>query len=163
MLRRRTSGGKKRPGPKSKKKASAVARTRSRVSDDARVTRHAVVDEDRLDVEAARKALAEPERIPYEQVRRDLGLWVAVYRIVTTRAAQQDLAALPKQMLTRADARILTLADAPRPPGVTLLHGSERLLRIRVGDYRILYQVDDTSRTVTVARVRHRRDVYRRL
>jgi mRNA interferase RelE/StbE len=88
---------------------------------------------------------------------------VAAYRIATTRAAQQDLAALPKQMLVRVDARILSLTDTPRPPGVTLLHGSERLLRVRVGNYRILYQVDDDSRTVTVARVRHRREVYRRL
>ena len=85
------------------------------------------------------------------------------YRVVTTRAALQDLAALPKQVLARTDARILALADTPRPPGVTILHGSERLLRVRVGDYRIVYQVDDNNRTVTVARVRHRRQVYRRL
>jgi mRNA interferase RelE/StbE len=88
---------------------------------------------------------------------------VAAYRIVTTRAAEQDLAKLTKQVLARVDASILALADVPRPRGAVILHGSERLLRIRVGTYRIVYQVDDDTRMVTVARVRHRREVYRRL
>lgn len=69
MLRRRTSGGKKRPAQRSKAKPKAVygrvPRTRMRAS---------AAAENRRDMDAARKALADPERIPYEQVRRNLGL-----------------------------------------------------------------------------------------
>ena len=88
---------------------------------------------------------------------------MAAYRIVTTRAAEQDLAKLTKSVLARVDASVLALADVPRPRGAVILHGAERLLRIRVGTYRVVYQVDDDTSTVTVARVRHRREVYRRL
>jgi mRNA interferase RelE/StbE len=55
------------------------------------------------------------------------------------------------------------LADNPRPAGATVLHGFRPWLRIRVGDYRMIYAVDDAARVVTVAVVGHRRDVYRGL
>jgi mRNA interferase RelE/StbE len=53
------------------------------------------------------------------------------------------------------------LADAPRPPGVVKLAGRDDY-RVRVGDYRIVYAVDDAERLVLVARIAHRREVYRR-
>ena len=55
------------------------------------------------------------------------------------------------------------LGTDPRPAGVRSLTGHRPWLRVRVGDYRIIYDVDDTSRTVTVAVVGHRREVYRGL
>jgi mRNA interferase RelE/StbE len=85
------------------------------------------------------------------------------YRLEVTEAAKQDLAALPRDVLTRVNARILTLADRPRPRGSILLQGSRTLRRWRVGVYRVIYQVDDAQQVVTIARVRHRRDVYRGL
>ena len=85
------------------------------------------------------------------------------YRLEFTEAAVQDLAALPRDILSRVNARILALADRPRPRGSILLQGSRNLRRLRVGAYRVIYQVDDAQQVVTIARVRHRRDVYRGL
>jgi mRNA interferase RelE/StbE len=85
------------------------------------------------------------------------------YRIIFTGAARRDLRPLPQDIVTRIDARILRLAEHPRPRGVERIQGSREGLRIRVGDYRILYTVDDAQQVVTIGRVRHRRDVYRGL
>jgi mRNA interferase RelE/StbE len=85
------------------------------------------------------------------------------YRLEDTPAARRDLHALPRDMLIRIEARIQVLADNPRPPGSELLQGSRNLRRLRVGAYRVIYQVDDAQQVVTIARVRHRRDVYRGL
>jgi mRNA interferase RelE/StbE len=85
------------------------------------------------------------------------------YRVEFTEAADQDLEALPRDIGTRVYARIVALGDRPRPRGSTLLQGSRTLRRLRVGAYRVIYQIDDTRKVVTIARVRHRRDVYRGL
>ena len=85
------------------------------------------------------------------------------YRVEVTEAAEQDLSALPRDILSRVNARILTLAERPRPRGSILLQGSRNLRRLRVGAYRMIYQVDDAQHVVTIARVRHRRDSYRGL
>jgi mRNA interferase RelE/StbE len=64
--------------------------------------------------------------------------------------------------MSRLDPGFLALAQNPRPPGCRKLHGSGHDdYRIRVGDYRILYEVDDTAPTVRIMRVRHRREAYR--
>jgi mRNA interferase RelE/StbE len=55
------------------------------------------------------------------------------------------------------------LASDPRPPGAKMLRGHRPYLRVRSGDYRVIYAVDDAARLVTVAVVGHRRDVYRNL
>jgi len=53
------------------------------------------------------------------------------------------------------------LSEDPRPPGVEKLAGEEGFFRVRVGDYRIVYQINDASRVVLVVKIVHRRDVYR--
>ena len=85
------------------------------------------------------------------------------YRLAIRPAAERDLRALPATMLARVDARIRDLAEQARPRGVERLHGPQGGLRLQVGDYRILYDVDDAEQLVTIGRVRHRRDVYRGL
>jgi mRNA interferase RelE/StbE len=80
-----------------------------------------------------------------------------------TRAAERGLAGLPKKDLRRVDARILALADDPRPPSSKKLEGVGNLYRIRSGDYRIIYQVEDARLVVIVVDVGNRRDVYRGL
>lgn len=67
--------------------------------------------------------------------------------------------------VTRKDvlAAMRALADDPRAAGAAALKGHRPWLRIRAGDYRVIYAVDDTARVVTVAVVGHRRDVYRGL
>lgn len=69
---------------------------------------------------------------------------------------------LPRDMLVRIDRAVLALADNPRPPGAKMLRGSTDLYRIRVGDHRIIYSVEDRIVTVCVVRVRHRREAYRK-
>lgn len=56
--------------------------------------------------------------------------------------------------------RIQRLADNPRPPGCRKIVGSENDWRIRVGDYRIVYEIDDSGHKVIVFHVKHRKDVY---
>jgi mRNA interferase RelE/StbE len=85
------------------------------------------------------------------------------YRLQFTGAARRDLRALPPAMLPRIDARILGLAEDPRPRGVERIQASRGGLRLRIGAYRILYTVDDAAHVVTIGRIRHRRDVYRGL
>ena len=83
------------------------------------------------------------------------------YRIELTPAANRDLKNLARTTLRRVDRCILSLAANPRPRAAKKLKRTRDYYRYRVGDYRIIYQIDDDALVVTVARVRHRRDVYR--
>ncbi len=86
---------------------------------------------------------------------------MAAYKIELTPAARRDLKSLPRNILRRVDAKILELAAKPRPRGVKMLAGPERFLRARVGDYRIIYCIEDDRLVVLLVRIGHRRDVYR--
>ena len=88
---------------------------------------------------------------------------MADYAITFARSARKELEDLPANIAGRILGRIEVLAGNPRPAGVIKLHGSKHLWRLRVGDYRVVYSINDYSRTVDVAVVRHRRDVYRNL
>lgn len=81
------------------------------------------------------------------------------YQVNLTRSAFKDLKKLSRPALLRVDERITSLNSGPRPHGSQKLAGSD-LYRVRVGDYRILYEIDDAARVVTVERVRHRSDAY---
>jgi mRNA interferase RelE/StbE len=83
-------------------------------------------------------------------------------RLVLTRAARKDLGRLPRAILERADPLILSLAENPRPFGSEKLQGFGNLYRLRVGKYRIIYEIDKAASIVTVAKVEHRKSVYRR-
>jgi mRNA interferase RelE/StbE len=83
------------------------------------------------------------------------------YTVVLTQAAQRDLRALDRRTLQRVDQKIRALATNPRPSGAEKLKGASDVYRVRVGDYRILYQIEDDRLIVAVVRVRHRREVYR--
>ena len=86
-----------------------------------------------------------------------------LYAIQLLKRAERDLAALPKQDQLRISKRIDALAKQPRPPGATVLKGKlDGHLRIRVGMYRVIYQLKDAEFVVVVVRVAHRRKVYRR-
>jgi len=82
------------------------------------------------------------------------------YEIVFKRSVYKDLRRLPKSDIKRILARIDSLADNPRPSGAEKLTNEEKY-RIRQGNYRILYRVEDTIITVTIVKVGHRREVYR--
>jgi len=83
------------------------------------------------------------------------------YRILFTPRAERDFSALPARERERLARRIDTLATEPRPKSVKKLEGPDGFYRLRVGDYRIIYTVEDNVITVTAVRVGHRRDIYR--
>lgn len=84
-----------------------------------------------------------------------------MYRVLLERVAEKDLARLSSEIHDRVIAAIQAFLTNPRPPGCRKLAGSKHDWRIRVGDYRVVYEIADESRTVRVNRVRHRREVYR--
>jgi len=82
------------------------------------------------------------------------------YSLSIPRSVNKRMERLPAEVYDRLDSAILALADEPRPAGCVKLKGREDW-RIRVGDYRIVYGIDDEQRIVEVLNVAHRRDVYR--
>jgi mRNA interferase RelE/StbE len=87
---------------------------------------------------------------------------VLAYELRIRPAARRDLERLSPMLLDRIEARIRTLLEQPRPVGTEKLTALDAY-RARVGDHRIVYEIDDASRTLTIVRVRHRREVYRKL
>ena len=82
------------------------------------------------------------------------------YTIAILRRAQRELQRLPHQDYERVREAIRALAQNPRPPGCLALTGRAGW-RIRVGNYRVIYEINDVQHTVTILHVGHRRDVYR--
>jgi mRNA interferase RelE/StbE len=85
---------------------------------------------------------------------------MAAYSIFLKESVRKDLDPIPKNDLQRIMERIGSLAENPRPVGCEKLSGQEKY-RIRQGDYRIIYSIQDTQLTVWVVKVGHRREVYR--
>ncbi len=84
------------------------------------------------------------------------------YSIEITPAARRQLKKLDNEMRRRIGRRIDSLSDNPRPEGVVKLTGvSPPLYRVREGDYRILYAIEDEQLIVLVVRIAHRSEVYR--
>jgi mRNA interferase RelE/StbE len=88
---------------------------------------------------------------------------MADYSISFARSARRELERLPGDLAVRILAKVEALGENPRPVGVIKLHGQKNLWRMRVGDYRVVYSIDDFSKAVDVSVIRHRRDVYRDL
>jgi mRNA interferase RelE/StbE len=82
------------------------------------------------------------------------------YEVYILRAAEREMDKLTPEVYRRISRRLLSLEENPRPPGSKKLSVREEY-RLRSGDYRILYTVDDEKRTVTVFAIGHRREVYR--
>jgi mRNA interferase RelE/StbE len=82
------------------------------------------------------------------------------YEITVLRTAVKSVERLPKEVQDRVVDAIAELAETPRPSGAKKLVARDAL-RIRVGDYRIIYEVDDETKTVQVVVVSHRKDAYR--
>ena len=84
-----------------------------------------------------------------------------VYRILLANNAQKDLDKLRGKLWQRISKAISDLRIDPRPTGCTKLRGGENVYRLRISNYRVLYDIDDGSQTVAILRVKHRRNVYR--
>ena len=85
-----------------------------------------------------------------------------MYRIEFSHGAAKQLGALSGKIQKRIANRVDSLAQDPRPSGCVKLRGPEDIWRLRVGDYRVLYQVKDTEVLVLVLRVAHRSEAYKR-
>ncbi len=83
------------------------------------------------------------------------------YAIEFVPSAKRELKKLPREVQLKLNQRIDSLSIEPRPRGSKKLKGATELSRIRVGDYRVVYEVRDKLLVVLVVRVAHRREVYR--
>jgi mRNA interferase RelE/StbE len=81
------------------------------------------------------------------------------YTVLILPSAQKQLSKLPSTIATRIEDKLLELEHDPRPPGCKKLRGRDAW-RIRIGDYRAIYEIDDGRLVVTVVAVGHRREVY---
>lgn len=85
---------------------------------------------------------------------------MAKYKLAIKASVAKDLRRIPNQHVKRILNRIQLLTDDPRPAGAEKLTGSEKY-RIRQGNYRILYTIEDEIITITIVKVAHRKEVYR--
>jgi mRNA interferase RelE/StbE len=85
---------------------------------------------------------------------------VGAYSVLVTRSAEREIERPPVDIRRLVVRRILALADDPRPHGSQKLTGEDKY-RLRQGDYRVVYTIEDAIVTVRVVRVAHRSDVYR--
>lgn len=85
---------------------------------------------------------------------------MAKYALEIKRSARKELDALDDRLFSAVDRKILALADNPRPNGCKKLKGYKDQWRVRAGDWRVLYIIDDVAKLVTITRVAHRREVY---
>ena len=85
---------------------------------------------------------------------------MAQYKVVVKKSVQKDLKGIPKKEVKRILGAIMALADNPRPPQAKKISGQERY-RLRQGNYRILYTIEDNRLVICIVKVGDRRDVYR--
>jgi mRNA interferase RelE/StbE len=83
------------------------------------------------------------------------------FRVEWKKSTRKDLRKLPASTVERIVETVEGLAENPFPHGVEKLSGSEHAYRVRLGDYRIVYEVVTESKLIEIQRVRHRKDVYR--
>jgi mRNA interferase RelE/StbE len=86
---------------------------------------------------------------------------MASYLVEIARSAAKDLRRIDREWIPRIVAAIETLEADPRPAGSKKLVGSDRTYRLRIGDYRVIYDIHNDTLIVLVVRIRHRRDAYR--
>ena len=85
---------------------------------------------------------------------------MADYSVAFARSARKELEKLPSSAADRIVDRIEGLATIPRPSGAVKLKGNKTLWRIRVGEYRVIYSIDDAARAIDISAVRNRKDAY---
>lgn len=87
---------------------------------------------------------------------------MASFEIEWKRSASKELRKLPNDMIPRNIVAVESLAADPHPAGSRKLEGSEHTYRVREGSYRVIYEIDAKGVTITIVRVAHRSEVYRR-
>jgi mRNA interferase RelE/StbE len=82
------------------------------------------------------------------------------YQVILSSKAEKELDHLDPDLQARITRKLLLLSSNPRPSGAKKLQGSDNEYRIRIGDYRAIYTIEDKIILVTITRVAHRRDIY---
>jgi mRNA interferase RelE/StbE len=85
------------------------------------------------------------------------------YKIMFRPAVEKDLRTLPKTELVRIKRKIDTLADNLPDPAITKMKGNNTFHKIRVGDYRIIYEIHHDTLVILVVKIGHRKDIYKHL
>jgi mRNA interferase RelE/StbE len=85
------------------------------------------------------------------------------YSLVLKPSVEKDLTPLPKTIILKTIKEMVALQKEPLPQGAIKLSGTENLYRIRMGDYRIVYEINHKEKQVIIHYIRHRREVYRDL
>jgi len=85
---------------------------------------------------------------------------LAQYSVSIKRSALKELEGLPAKVFEAIDKKIILLESDPRPTGVKKLIGEKNLYRIRYRSIRIIYAIDDFLKTITILKIKHRKDVY---
>jgi mRNA interferase RelE/StbE len=85
---------------------------------------------------------------------------VTPYTVTFAASARKELTGLPPDVIARLLPKIRELARNPRPAGCKKLHGYKNRWRIRAGNYRVVYAIDDTGKSVDITRIAHRKEVY---
>ena len=87
---------------------------------------------------------------------------MVTYRIEWKPSALRELKRIDHHMIGRIIKDVESLSTNPFPPGIKKLYGSDHTYRLRIGDYRVIYEVITSHVIIEVIRIRHRKDVYRR-
>lgn len=83
------------------------------------------------------------------------------YTVTFTNSAAREFRSLPSEIKRRVGNVVDSLQRTPRPPGVRKLQGRDELYRLRIGPYRVVYEIDDRTVCIVVAKIRHRSEAYR--
>lgn len=81
-------------------------------------------------------------------------------KVFLTSSAKKELRKIPASHIKLLIQKIASLSQNPRPTGTQLLKGNNRYYRIRLGDYRVVYEINDTEQIVTIIKIGHRREIY---
>ena len=84
-----------------------------------------------------------------------------MYEVLLERNAEKDLRKLPKNVFKQIITKIKLLANIPRPKGTKKLMDYNNFWRIRVGSYRVIYEIIDSSEIIRIYKIKHRKDVYK--
>ena len=84
------------------------------------------------------------------------------YSVQVKPSARKELEGLPDNVLVRVVQKLESLGHAPRPTGCKKLKGYKDQWRVRVGDWRVVYLIDDATKLISITRIAHRREVYER-
>ena len=83
-----------------------------------------------------------------------------MYQIKYKKSVDKELRIIPAQTRKLIASKILRLANEPRPNGVSKIRGSDNLYRLRSGEYRVIYRIEDNDLTILIIKIGHRREIY---